>query len=271
MKARMAGDCQDGDRQCIVVRDDARVTHGNGVRADWNLFSPLEKARALLRAERAGSTLPRIKASHSQPHASRAALATLSDATISDDDRLQAETLLQADYGLAQRCVAGEVAAWEELYSSYHERLVNSARGMLAGKSSDPTLAEELATRVWYLLVAKDGELLTRYNPARGARLITFLRAIERDVMGRHFRTERRRAARESTASNERPRHHSAELDQVDASLDEFLSSLSEKERQFCGDYLLNDGEDAESDLSRANVWQKTHRVYRRFLQFFQD
>ncbi len=184
-----------------------------------------------------------------------------------------AESLLLADHQLAQRCVAGDVAAWEQLYSIYHDRLVASARAMLAGKSCDPTLAEELTTRVWYLLVVKDGELLTRYDPSRGARLMTFLRVLVRDVMGRHFRTEQRRTAREVIAVSDRRNHHAAELDQVDVSLGEFLATLSASEREFCGGHLLNSEESDGplAELTSANVWQKTHRVYRRFVEYFAE
>jgi DNA-directed RNA polymerase specialized sigma24 family protein len=186
----------------------------------------------------------------------------------------EAQDLIRADALLAKRCVEGDVQAWEQLYGDYHDRLIASARAMLAGKSCDPTLAEELATRVWYLLVVKDGELLLRYDASRGARLVTFLRALVRDVMGRHFRAERRRTARESVAMMESRSHHCAELDQVDVSLNEFLESLSPSEREFCGVHLLNSPEDGEGnprELSAANVWQKTHRVYRRFVEYFEE
>ena len=181
--------------------------------------------------------------------------------------------LLKADHDLAQRCVTGEVHAWEELHEQCNGSLLATIRVLLAGRSNDPNLADEIAAQVWYGLVENDGELLLRYDPSCGARLITFMRAIARDMMCRHFRSERRRLVRESTASSERPQHHATERDQFEISLDEFLETLSPAERQFCGAYLLSREQagDASSanQMTQANLWQKTHRVYRQFVRFF--
>lgn len=180
--------------------------------------------------------------------------------------------LVMADFRLAQRCVAGEVRAWEELYSQCHGSLVNTISSVLRGRSNDANLADEIAAQVWYALVAHDGELLTRYDTKYNARLITFLRTIARDLMCRHFRSERRREVRETKASGRRPRHHASELDQLEVSLDEFLASLSPSEQQFCAEFLLDQPDTNESgrqELRAANVWQKTHRVYGRFRRFF--
>ena len=180
---------------------------------------------------------------------------------------------LRADHQLAKRCVAGEVAAWETLHRQCHDSLVATVRVLLSGRSDDANLIDEITSDVWYALVADDGELLTRYAPDRGARLITFMRAIARDIIGRHFRSERRRVNREFEASSQKPQHYSAELDQFDVSLDEFLATLPPEERQFCGDHVLSSC-DARDDAStngvtRANFWQKTHRLYDKFCRFF--
>jgi hypothetical protein len=184
-----------------------------------------------------------------------------------------ARALLEADYRLARQCVAGHVQAWQTLHQQCHDSLVKSVRMMLRTRTSDENLVEEITARVWYALVANDGELLLRYDPTRGARLVTFLRAIARDIMCRHFRSERRREARECQASLDRPRHYAAQLDQVDASLNEFLDTLSPGEQQFCDDFLLNPPEPggaSRDDMSRASFWQKSHRIYSRFVRFFQ-
>ncbi len=183
--------------------------------------------------------------------------------------------LVDADRDLAQRCVAGQVNAWEELHAQCNHQLVQIVCVLLSGRTSDINLAEEITARVWYALVADDGELLTRYDPGRGARLITFLRAIARDEVRRHFRSELRRRVREGKASRQRAPHYSTDDDQVDVSLNEFLETLSPSERQFCGEYLLDSPDDdsyLETDeMTRANFWQKTHRVYKRFVRFFGD
>lgn len=83
-----------------------------------------------------------------------------------------------ADLHLVDRCLNGEVAAWEELYAQCHEPLCTAIRSKLRQGITDPNLVDEMAARVWYAVVKNDGELLSRYDPERGGRVITFLRAI---------------------------------------------------------------------------------------------
>jgi hypothetical protein len=104
---------------------------------------------------------------------------------------------IMADVALAKRCVAGEVAAWEQLYGQCQLRLLAAIYTMLGPQGADLTLAHEIAVRVWYALVADDGELLKRYSPKYGARLIAFMRALARDEISRHLRSERRRRERD--------------------------------------------------------------------------
>jgi hypothetical protein len=179
--------------------------------------------------------------------------------------------LLLADYHLAQRCAAGEVAAWEELYVQCHDRLLGFIRDLLGDLSEDASLVDELAARVWYALVEKDGELLTRYDPARGARLITYMRALSKDMMSRYFRSERRRRNRELIASRQKPTYHDAEIDHTSSTLEEFLTTLSRQDHQFCTESLMGDGGNGrlcDAIHETPNVWQKSRRLYRRLLGF---
>ncbi len=133
------------------------------------------------------------------------------------------------------------------------------------------SLVDEIAARVWYALVDNDGELLLRYDPDRGARLITFMRALAKDMLRRHFRSERRRQGREAIATKDKPCQHEAESDRTDSTLDEFLATLSPSEQRFCHQYLINapaDGGAASLSYSQVNVWQKTRRLYKRLLEF---
>lgn len=176
---------------------------------------------------------------------------------------------LHADGLLAKRCLAGEVSAWEELYAQCHEPLLVSTRIMLGGQSKDADLVDEIAARVWYALVAKDGELLSRYNPKRGARLVTFLRALAKDEIARHIRGEVRRRKRELSALRERPRDPMNDFGQSGDSLSEFLCTLTPHERVFCNDYLLAEPSSTqEPSHSTANIWQLSHRIYRKLLRF---
>jgi hypothetical protein len=176
---------------------------------------------------------------------------------------------LRADGLLAERCLAGEVAAWEELYGQCHEPLLVSIRIMLGGQSKDVNVVDEIAARVWYALVAKDGERLTRYDPKRGARLVTFLRALAKDEMARHFRGEIRRRKREVVALRGRRKHHRHHAGPPADSLAEFLPTLTPREQVFCNDYLLAEPSvAAEQPYTSANVWQLTHRIYQKLLRF---
>lgn len=75
------------------------------------------------------------------------------------------KAFLQADRQLVDRCLAGEVAAWEEFYAQCHDPLCTAIRIMLGRPHGDPNLVDEIASRVWYALVANDGKLLGRYSP----------------------------------------------------------------------------------------------------------
>jgi hypothetical protein len=162
----------------------------------------------------------------------------------------------------------GDVAAWEEFYAQCHNPLMVSIRIMLGRRSSDISLVEEIAARVWYAMVANDGELLSRYDPGRGARLITFMRTMAKDEISRHYRAEFRRRERLLAALRERPQHH-ADLGHASSSLAEFLGTLTPNERTFCSEYLLAQApEGTAAKHSMANVWQLSRRVYQKLLRF---
>jgi hypothetical protein len=187
-----------------------------------------------------------------------------------EPDAATAQAALEADHCLAKRCVAGEVAAWEEFYAQCHDPLLGGIRVLLSGWTSDANLVDEIAARVWYALVTDDGKLLTRYDPRRGGRLSTFMGAIAKGIVGQYLRSERRRLDREREASYGKPPHHADGQDQVVSAMDEFLETLGPGERQFCDEHLLNSPGDGEQNgtLSRAGFWQRSRRVYQRLRRF---
>ncbi|HBO46263.1 MAG TPA: hypothetical protein DD670_20525, partial [Planctomycetaceae bacterium] len=77
---------------------------------------------------------------------------------------------IDADGELVARCAAGEVGAWEELYDQCHVPLLRAIRCLLGQTVPDQNLIDELAARVWYALIDKDGKLLARFDKQRGAR-----------------------------------------------------------------------------------------------------
>jgi DNA-directed RNA polymerase specialized sigma24 family protein len=188
------------------------------------------------------------------------------------EDATQDQAGLEADRRLAQRCVAGEVAAWEEIYAQCHDPLLAGVRVLLSGWTSDANLVDEIAAQVWYALVADDGKLLAKYDPARGGRLTTFMRAIAKGAVGQYLRSEQRRLEREREASYGKPPHHVDDQDQVAGAMDEFLETLGPGERQFCDEHLLGSPGDGDGEqngkVSRAGFWHRSHRIYRRLLRF---
>jgi DNA-directed RNA polymerase specialized sigma24 family protein len=183
--------------------------------------------------------------------------------------RAERRAALRADKLLAGRCLAGEVAAWEELYNQCHRPLQIAIRVMLGRQSADESLVDEIAARVWYALVANDGELLSRYKPWRGARLITFMRTLAHDEFVRYVRSEVRRRNRELIALGERTHNQSHDGAQQANPLTEFLGTLTPKERVFCNDFLLAAPTGTvEESYSRANIWQLSHRIRRKLLRF---
>jgi len=179
---------------------------------------------------------------------------------------------LLADRELVSRCLAGDVAAWEQLYEECHDRLMVSISVMLGGEAIDSSLVDEISARVWYALVANDGEVLGRYEPERGARLITFMRALAKDETSRYFRAEARRKERELAAMRERSQHYSPDFGQAAASLEEFLATLTPYERGFCASQLMSsageNGAEVHDPPTSASAWQLTHRIHRKLLDF---
>jgi hypothetical protein len=181
----------------------------------------------------------------------------------------------QSDRLLVERCLLGEVAAWEELYSQHHSALCFSIRSSLTPACRDANLVDEIVARVWYALVRNDGELLDRFDPQWGLRLATFLRGLARLEIMQYFRAEQRRRKREAKAGRRPPSVNTLPDCQIAAMLDEFTATLTEGEQRFLEEYLLLSPQEATNtegaELSDANIWQRRHRIRSRLLAFFRD
>lgn len=183
-----------------------------------------------------------------------------------DGDLGQSCRSAEKDRELVDRCLSGESRAWEELYLQFHDRLLASIKSLLAAGRADPNLVDEIAARVWYAVVADNAKLLARFQPQRGCRLTTFLAAIARGQAVEIFRSERRRRGRELVASLDRlpAEDH---LDNTLAELDEFLDTLTPRERGFCAEILLQMAA-TEGQYSPANAWQLRSRIQRKLRRF---
>jgi len=180
---------------------------------------------------------------------------------------------IRADAELVCRCVEGEVAAWEELYQGYHPRLLRSIEYILGPDNFDPNLVDEMAARVWHALVAEDGELLARFDARRGTRLSTFMRAVARDLIGRHFRAERRRRNRERESCRAASWCGVDEFDETEVSFSELRDSLTPNEREFLDQHLAEEVSDEVRGRSRssANIRKLTSRICRKVRSLFWD
>jgi hypothetical protein len=180
---------------------------------------------------------------------------------------------LASDARLVQRCISGEVSAWEEIYHKCHEPLCTTIRIRLGCSANDPHLVDEIAARSWYAVLEKDGKRLKKYDPRRGAGILTFLKLIAYDEISRHFQSEQRRLKREIISHfRNRRAEDTSRGGSITSSLPEFLITLSSCEKDFCNEYLLlsadEDGMQSASAYSATNIRQLTHRIYKKFLSY---
>ena len=133
-------------------------------------------------------------------------------------------------------------------------------------------LVEEIAARVWYGLVRDQGRRLDRFDGSRGYRLSTFLAAFAKRELLQHFRSEQRRRSRERSASPPSTAQHWPNLRQGELFVDEFLDTLTPREREFFDGYLVKDPDvNNVSQFSSTNAWQLKHRVQRKLKDFLRD
>jgi DNA-directed RNA polymerase specialized sigma24 family protein len=166
------------------------------------------------------------------------------------------------------RCINGEEDAWESLFHRYQPRLLAIIKGYLGPRSEVGDLdAEEIAASIWYSLVVKDSARLRRYDPTRGAKLLTYLAALARREIWKRYRRAQCRQSRESSVAR------------VDATpgddarwgllLQEFLETLTPRERQFCLNCLMAIEQGSEPPVvSACNAWQLRSRVMRKLRCF---
>src|SRR5262249_22856273 len=113
-----------------------------------------------------------------------------------------------------------------------------------------------------FSLVREDGNLLERYDAQRGCRLTTFFAALARHELLKYWRSERRRRNREHVAVTRRPKVRSNGCDSIRMVWEEFVETLTQRERRFLEKVLLVPPSDSvEENLSQANVWQLRSRV----------
>jgi len=124
---------------------------------------------------------------------------------------------------------------------------------------------------VWFAVVKEDSRLLDRYDTARGCRLTTFLAALARTEVLQHFRSERRRKARERAVSQSETKQTDLSVTQANLLIEEFIGTLTPREQEFLATQLLS-GDHAEcGQFSRATAWQLRSRVRRKLSGFLDE
>ena len=190
-----------------------------------------------------------------------------SEARSGDDNRrtVKSREASQSDRALIERCLSGEPTAWTTLYEQCHAPLVQSVRALLGRNAVHHDVVDEIAARVWFAVIDRDGQLLNRFDGQRGCRLSTFLAGLAKNEISRHYRTERRRNARETEVCRSRSKvladsHLDSRLG-LTVAVSSFLATLTSSERSYCQDFLLNTDEELRQVYSDTNRWQLNHRV----------
>jgi DNA-directed RNA polymerase specialized sigma24 family protein len=179
-----------------------------------------------------------------------------------------------ADQELINRCLDGEEKGWEDLYVQFQPRLVEAIKFLLGPEAQKIHLVDEIAARVWYSLLRDDARLLARFDVARNCRLDAFLMGISRMEILRYFRSERRRQAHEMVGGRRLVDRQPISDSQVAVMIDEFISTLTEGEREFMDKFLVSlpSEEDPEIfEITDSNVWQRRHRIRSKVNEFFED
>jgi hypothetical protein len=123
-------------------------------------------------------------------------------------------------------------------------------------------LIDEIAARVWYVLVKNDFELMERFDVRRGCRFSTFLSLVAKNEARLLLRSERRRRKRELVVSKHESDNSPGGESAVWLSEEEFVPTLSPAERAFYFDVLTAGHANGNAaHYSDQNQWQLRHRI----------
>jgi hypothetical protein len=166
---------------------------------------------------------------------------------------------------LVARCLRGDVTAWKTMFDVYHPPLVSIIK-VLMHCESGVDQAEDIAAAVWSSLCSEGYIRLRRYDPQAG-RLLSYLAAMARREIWRERRSTRSRYSRECSVARKE-----ATWEEVGRgiALNEFLATLTGREREFCLSELLPQNEPTvRPTLSATNEWKLRSRVLKKFRNYF--
>ena len=176
------------------------------------------------------------------------------------------------DRKLVDRCLAGDQRAWQQLYRQCHGPLLRTITAWRQLKPVDTNLTEEIAAQVWCYLVENDGRRLATFDPNRGKRLVTFVCSMARNRALTHLRADRIRRSKELDFALTEPQFEPGTDSNRRLVLDEFLTTLTPRERRFYDDYLAGATPDTERlATSPSNERQLRHRVRSKLRAFLHE
>lgn len=158
-------------------------------------------------------------------------------------------------------CMLGEDEAWETIFRDYHPRLISYLNFLTRMWGGDREQAEEVAFSIWCGLYDGTARFLRKYDPAAGD-LLRFIKNEARGMLGRRRRSELRGRRRECAAARVE-----ATRDDVGYGLmvEEFLATLTRREREFCLSILLSAPEvDAIRPISETNEYVLRCRIMKK-------
>jgi len=169
------------------------------------------------------------------------------------------------EQGLVVRCLHGDERAWATLFSTYHPPLLLVVRSLTRGESRVEQ-AEEITAKVWCSLCSDGYSRLRRYDARLGG-LLNFLVGMSRNEVLSSRRADRNRLSRECRVAR---REATTEVADWRLMLQEFLGTLTRREREFCLTDLMKHGAAAcQPELSVANGWQLRSRVLKKFRKYY--
>jgi DNA-directed RNA polymerase specialized sigma24 family protein len=172
---------------------------------------------------------------------------------------------LSEEEQLVARCLRGDDTAWHTMFHRYHPQLLSIIKCLVRNENAMEQ-AEEIAAAVWSSLCNQSYTRLRQYDP-QASRLLVYLASIARKELWRGRRSERNRYARECKAArNEK----SPEEIGPGLEIQEFLATLTRREREFCLSVLMQQAKPTiRSGVSSANGWQLRSRVQKKFRRYF--
>jgi DNA-directed RNA polymerase specialized sigma24 family protein len=174
------------------------------------------------------------------------------------------------DRFLLEQCLAGDEVAWKVLFEYYQPFLNILVKKSLGSRVRDEDMIRDICGEVWCALLSKARSRLVDFDPNKRCRLHTYLNHIARFEILHRVKAINQRMLRERIADLA-PLVGRDQDGLADILLQEFLATLTLREREFCSSHLMCSTDPGEAPcLSQANVWQLRHRVMSKLKKFIE-